>query len=264
VGDLALFMTSNNLNEEELRAKGATLSFPESVKGLLRGDLGQIPGGWPKWLQDAALKGEEPYTDLPNKHLAPLDFDAELTAFQNKFPHRCSFLDFLSYKMYPKVYEDFYATTQKYGDVWMVPTREFLYGMNDGDEITIEITKGKSVIIKKIATSSSADQDGARTVDFELNGQMRRVRIRDNQAKISKAKNRKRASDQDISAPLQGKISGIVVKVGDLVALNAPLFSIEAMKMESTVTAPMAGVVQKIELPSGTLVEQDDVVVVLG
>lgn len=264
VGDLALFMTSNGLDEASLKEKAATLSFPDSVKGLLRGDLGQIPGGWPKWLQEAALKGEQPYTDLPNEHLSPIDFDTEMVAFRNKFPARCSFEDFLSYKMYPKVFEDFYAMVQKYGEVWRVPTREFLYGMNDGDEITIEITKGKTAIIKRLSMSSSVDSEGARTLDFELNGQVRKVRIRDRSAAVTKAKNRKVESAEDIGAPLQGKVSAILVKEGQKVSVNTPLFSIEAMKMENTVTATKDGTVQKVVLPNGTLVEQDDVVVVVG
>lgn len=261
VGDLALFMTSNGLDADSLKEKAFTLSFPDSVKGLLKGDLGQIPGGWPQWLQEAALKGDTPYTDLPNEHLAPLDFDSELTAFQEKFPARSSFLDFLSYQMYPKVFEEFYAHVQKYGEIWRVPTREFLYGMNDGDEITIEITKGKSVVIRKIATSTTTDSEGARTVDFELNGQMRRLRVRDKGIKIDKARNRKVTSSADIGAPLQGKIGQILVKPGDKVQVNQALFTIEAMKMESTVTAVTAGEIKEVLLAAGSLIEQDDVIV---
>ncbi|WMN11453.1 pyruvate carboxylase [Marivirga salinae] len=262
VGDMALYMTSNNLTPDDIFEKGHTLSFPDSVVDLFRGELGQPVGGFPEKLSKIILKGEKPFTDKPNKHLEPIDFKKEMEAFKKKFDGHEDEADLLAYLLYPKVYEDFYKHQQKFGEVGYIPTLAFFYGMKNGEEILVEISEGKTIIIKLLYISEP-NEEGLRTVSFELNGQTRRIQIKDNSAKVDKVTNKKISSENEIGAPLQGKLASIKVKPGDEVTENTALFVIEAMKMESSITAPRAGVVKEVHLKSGDMVQQDDLVVSL-
>lgn len=264
VGDMAIFMASNNLTVEDIMQEGKNLSFPESVISLFRGDLGQPYGGFPKDVQKIILKGETPFTDRPNEHLDPIDFDKEFDEFRQRFGEERSILDFLSYKLYPKVYEDYFNHLKVYGDMSSLPTPAFFYGLNNGEEILVNIAEGKVIMIKMLFISEP-DDEGFRQVTFELNGQSRRVRVKDNQhqAKVIQHTKAEIDSDSEIGAPLQGKLSGIMAKVGQEVEEGTPLFVIEAMKMESTISAPRPGKVKKIYLEAGEMVEQDDLVVEL-
>jgi pyruvate carboxylase len=260
VGDMALFMTSNNLTEQDVMEKGESLSFPESVINFFKGDLGQPYQGFPEKLQKVILKNTKPYTDRPNAHLAPIDFDKEFAEFQQKFNKHCNFLDFLSYKFYPKVFEDYFNHHNQYGDVSYIPTKAFFYGLKANEEITIEFESGK-MIIAEYLYATKADEDGFKTVFFNLNGQTRGVKIKDNSAISTKVKHQKAEGEKEIGAPLQGKLVQLKVKAGDVVKKEQSLFVLEAMKMESTVTAPSDGVVKKVHLTEGTMVGQSDLVI---
>ncbi len=260
VGDMAIFMTSNGLTEQDVLERGQNLSFPESVVSLMKGDLGQSPGGFPKKLQQLILKGQEPYSDRPNAHLAPIDFEKDFTAFQARFGEEASFLDFLSYQLYPKVFEDFCQYRKEYGNVMHLPTPVFFYGLRNGEDTLVEIDEGKSIIIKLLYISAP-DEDGKRLVSFELNGQTRRIRMRDESLKATKVQHRKASAHGEVGAPLQGRIAQVMVKEGDTVKENQPLFVIEAMKMETTIAASLSGTIRKIHLHGGAMVEQDDLVV---
>lgn len=260
VGDMALFMVTNNLTTKEIFERGDALSFPESVKSMFKGDLGQPHGGWPAVLQKIILKDEKAYTDLPNAHLAPIDFDKEFEEFLTQFDQSLTFLDFLSYKFYPKVFEDYYKHIRQYGDVSMLPTPAFFYGMKTNEEVLIEIGKGKTLIVRLLYIGE-ADDSGMRTVYFRLNGQTRAIEVKDTKTKVTKHSNAKMSDPaKQIGAPMQGMLSKIFVKEGDAVKKNQPLFTIEAMKMETTITAPRDFTVVKIILQERTLVEQDDLV----
>ena len=262
VGDMALFMTANNLSSEDLFKKGATLSFPESVKEMMRGDLGLNPGGFPHDLQNIILNGEKPHDKNPNDYLSPIDFEKEFTTFKEKFGDYVTDLDFLSYQLYPKVYEDFNSHFEKYGAVRNIPTPAFFYGLKHNEEILVEIDKGKSILIKFLNMTEPSDA-GERTVFFLLNGQTRSITVRDTKVKTTIVAHKKVTNKFDIGAPLQGSISRIFVNEGDEVDINTPLFVIEAMKMESTIASPYKARVRKIHLPERTLVEQDDLIVEL-
>jgi len=263
VGDMALFMTSNNLTAEDVLTKGPALSFPESVKDFMRGGLGQPPGGFPTELQETVLKGEQPITGRPNEHLQPIDLEADAAAFREKFPNSDGFLDYLSYKMYPKVYEDYYRAIEQHGDVSIIPTPAFFYGLKPNEEILVPIDEGKNILVRLLFVSEANDQ-GMRTVTFELNGQSRQVQVRDKSMKVDRPQNQKVGKAGDVGAPLQGRLTKILVKAGDVVKKNQPLFVIEAMKMESIVAAPKEGTIQQVLLREGTVVEQDDWVVELA
>lgn len=264
VGDLAMFMTANNLSAQDILNPSLNLSYPESVKEMLRGDLGKPFGGFPEDLLQAVLGDFRPSYDLPNQHLNPIDFETEFEAFKQKFDENRTFTDFLSYQMYPKVYEEFYEFQKEFGDVSVIPTPAFLYGLKPNEEVMITIDKGKSIIIRPLFFPADPDENGMRVVSYQLNGQTRRLSIRDKKYKVEKSANRKAINkDIEIGTPLQGRLASILVNVGDLVQLNTPLFVVEAMKMESTITASKTGKIKQIVLQKGSMVEQDDLVLIL-
>lgn len=261
VGDMAMFMTSNNLSREDILEKGHTLAFPDSVKALMRGDLGQTVGGFPQAMQEIVLKGEKPYTERPNAHLKPIDFDREFAAFQEQFGP-LDMRNFLSYKLYPKVFQDYRDFFEQYALVRALPSPAFFFGLDHNEEILVNLDKGKRLLIKYI-NKSEPDALGIRLVFFQLNGQTRSIPVKDTNAKAEVVANKKVDSEWHVGAPLQGNLSKILVEEGAEITVNTPLFTIEAMKMESTITAPRAGKVKKIHLTEKMLVEQDDLVVEL-
>lgn len=265
VGDMAQFMVANNLTREDVMEKGETISFPESVQQFFMGEIGQPEGGFPADLQHIVLKDKKPFNDRPNKHLAPIDFDKELEAFREQFSKDLTILDFLTYKFYPKVFEDGFNFWKEFGDVSVVPTPIFLFGMKPGQDITIEISKGKTLLVRLLSIGP-VDDNGKRTVFFKLNGQTRNVEVMDKSVKVQKVENKKidKADSNQIGAPLQGMLSKLLVNKGDKVKKNQPLFVIEAMKMETVVTAPNDGAVDYIQLASGTLVNTHDLVLALN
>lgn len=262
VGDMALFMTSNNLTPDDILTKGHHLSFPESVKSFFKGELGQPYGGFPTALQKIILKDEKPIQGRPNAHLQPVNFEEEFSEFQEKFGTHYSFLDFLSFKMYPKVFEAFYHHNEQFGDVSKISSPVFFYGLKPNQEVLVKISSGKTIVVKLLYVSD-ADEKGMRTVFFELNGQTRRVQVKDNDIQVEKPAHRKAERDKEIGAPLQGKLGSILVKVGDKVKENSPLFVIEAMKMETTITSNYEGTIKAVHIPEGEMVEQDDMVLEL-
>ena len=269
VGDMALYMVSNGLSKEDVLTKGDTVSFPESVQSFFRGDLGQTVGGFPKKLQKIILKDKKPYTNRPNAHLEPVDleveFEAFLKKFQPKFDRELVYTDFLSYKLYPKVYEDAWKKHLEYGDISKIPTKNFFYGMKLNEETIVEIAPGKSIIVKLLSIGP-ANEVGIRTVFFKINGQTRNVDVEDKSLEVKKVENVKTedGNPKQIGAPLQGLLSKVLVKKDQKVKRNDPLFIIEAMKMETTITAPDNVEIKTITLKEGTMVNADDLVITLG
>ncbi|MBN9484862.1 MAG: pyruvate carboxylase [Bacteroidetes bacterium 43-93] len=265
VGDMAQFMVANDLTPDDVMEKGASISFPESVQQFFMGEIGQPEGGFPKDLQKIVLKDRVPFNDRPNIHIPPVDFDNELEAFKEKYGKDLQLTDFLTYKFYPKVFEEGLAFWRKYGDVSVVPTPIFYYGMKMGQDTTIEIAKGKTLLIRLLSIGP-VDDNGKRTVFFKLNGQTRNIEVQDKSQKVEKKENKKidAANKSQIGAPLQGLLSKLLVNKGEAVKKNQPLFVIEAMKMETVVTAPGEGKVGHIELAAGTLVNTHDFIIELN
>ncbi|ARS35411.1 pyruvate carboxylase [Pontibacter actiniarum] len=265
VGDMALYLVSNDLTTVDVLERGNQISFPESVQSFFRGELGQPEGGFPKKLQDIILKEDKPFTDRPNEHLAPVDFDKEFEAFQQKYGKDKKFTDFLSYELYPKVYDDYNKHLELYGDVSKIPTRLFFYGLQPGEEAIIDIARGKSIVVK-YQSVGHVNEDGMRTVFFKLNGQSRNIDVRDRSVKVERVEHQKvdKTNPKQIGAPLQGMLSKVLVEKEQKVKKNTPLFVIEAMKMETTITASEDAEVVSIHLPEGELVNTDDLVLVLS
>jgi len=269
VGDMALFMLTAGLSAEDVLSKGERLSFPESVRSMFRGDLGQPDGGFPPELQKIILKDEVAYTDLPNAHLAPLDLEAEFADFQKRFQpgfvRALEWEDYLSWKLYPKVFEGALERFRLYGDVSKVPTPVFFYGLKEHEETMVEVAQGKRILVQLLSIGP-ADEFGVRTVFFRVNGQTRNVPIVDRSLGIETVSHRKAdaSNPRELGAPLQGMLSKIIVAPGAEVRKNEPLFIIEAMKMETTVAAPEAGRVTEIALTEGSRVQADDLILILG
>ncbi|NJY63431.1 pyruvate carboxylase [Salinimicrobium sp. CDJ15-81-2] len=268
VGDMAQYLVSNNLSIEDVLEKGEDISFPQSVKSFFRGDLGQPPGGFPEKIQKIVLKDEKPYTERPNAHMEPIDFDKEYAEFQSSFSEGMGrdleITDFLSYKLYPKVFTDAYNHHLEFGSVINVPTKNFFYGMEPGEEIIVELDRGKTLLIEFLSRGET-DEDGMSRIFFKVNGQTRAVEVKDKSVKVEKVVHQKvdKNDKKQIGAPLQGALSNIQVEVGQKVEKNQPLFVIEAMKMETTITANGSGEIDKIVLKEGEMVYADDLVIVL-
>ncbi|MGI9545771.1 MAG: pyruvate carboxylase [Flavobacteriaceae bacterium] len=269
VGDMAQYLVSNGYSIQDVLERGDTISFPASVISFFRGDLGQPVGGFPPKVQKIVLKDQKPYTDRPNAHLEPIDFDKEFIAFKRKFKkgmgRELLITDYLSYKLYPKVFTKAYEKHVKFGNIMNIPTKNFFYGMEIGEEIMVELDRGKNVLIS-LMLKGEPDEAGNVSIFFKVNGQLRNVLIRDSSVKVDKEENVKidPSDEKQIGAPLQGLLSSVLVKRGQEIKKNQPLFVIEAMKMETTVTATEEGVVNKIQLQSGSLVNTDDLVLVLN
>ncbi|WP_342328840.1 pyruvate carboxylase [Pedobacter sp. FW305-3-2-15-E-R2A2] len=261
VGDMAQFMVANDISPEDVFARGEQLAFPESVVSFFMGEIGQPAGGFPVALQQILLKGKTPFTDRPNKHLEPLHLEAEFEAFKQEFGDDLTYTMYLAYKFYPKVTAEAIRVFRLYGDVSVIPTQYFFYGMKPGEETTIEIAKGKTLLIRLLSIGPPDDK-GMRTVFFKLNGQTRNIEIQDKAVKVTTAENRKvdKLNPAHIGSPLQGLLSKVFVKAGDVVKKNQPMFMIEAMKMESNIAAIADCVVKSIVLKEGTIVNTDDLV----
>ncbi|WP_299669346.1 pyruvate carboxylase [uncultured Polaribacter sp.] len=267
VGDMAQYLVSNNLTVQDVLERGDTISFPQSVVSFFKGDLGQPVGGFPKDLQKLILKDEKSYTDRPNAHLAPVDFDKEYKEFkqifENDLGRAIDFTDFLSYKLYPKVFTDAFNKHIKYDNLMNLPTKNFFYGMERGEEIIVDLDKGKTLLIT-LDSIGEAKENGMVTVYFKVNGQSRSVQIKDASIKVDKVEHLKadKSNAKEIGAPLQGMLSAVLVKNGEKVAKNQPLFIIEAMKMETTITATENTTINKIVLKAGIMVNSEDLVII--
>ncbi|MCT4699059.1 pyruvate carboxylase [Tenacibaculum haliotis] len=269
VGDMAQYLVSNNLTVQDVLERGDTISFPQSVVSFFKGDLGQPVDGFPKDLQKLILKDQKPYTDRPNAHIEPLNIDKEYAEFRKIFENDLSrpidITDFLSYKLYPKVFTDAFNKHLKYDSLLNLPTKNFFYGMERGEEIIVELDKGKTLLIS-LDSVGRPNNDGMVTVYFKVNGQGRSVQIKDESIKIDKIINAKadKNNSKEIGAPLQGMLSTILVKEGEKVIKNQPLFIIEAMKMETTITATEDSTIKQIVLKGGVMVNSEDLVVKLS
>jgi pyruvate carboxylase len=266
VGDMAIFMVTNDLSPSAIMERGHEISFPESVINFFKGDLGQPLGGFPKKLQKIILRNVKPYTDRPNEHLEPINFETEYADFTKKFQkgftRSIEFEDFLSYSLYPRVFEQAHEKYKRYGHTAILPTKNFFYGMKLQEEAIIELEPGKTIIVKLLSVGVPNDE-GMRTVFFKVNGENRFVEIKDQSINIQKEENVKANPDDsaEFGAPLQGLLYKVLVKKGQEIKVNDPLFIIEAMKMESTVTSHISGKIKSITLKPGEMVLKDDLIV---
>ncbi|MED0651434.1 pyruvate carboxylase [Aeribacillus pallidus] len=262
VGDMALFMVQNNLTEEDVYERGESLDFPDSVIEFFAGYLGQPYGGFPKELQRVILKGREPITVRPGELLEPVNFQALKEELEQLLHREPTPYETIAYALYPKVFTEYLKTYEQYGNISVLDTPTFFYGMRLGEEIEVEIEKGKTLIVKLVSIGQP-QPDGTRIVYFELNGQPREVVIKDESIK-STVQQRVKADPQNpehIGASMPGTVIKVLVEKGEKVNKGDHLMITESMKMETTVQAPFAGVIKDIYVKSGEAIQTGDLLI---
>lgn len=264
VGDMALMMVSQDLTVADVENPDKDIAFPDSVVSMLRGDLGQSPGGWPKALQKKALKGEKAITARPGSLLKPADLKANRDEIEEKLGRTLSEFEFASWLMYPKVFSDFTTAQESYGPVSVLPTPVYFYGMQPEDEVFVDIEKGKTLVVRCLAIGD-VDDKGMVTVFFELNGQPRRVKVPDRAHGASASKARRKAelgNEAHVGAPMPGVVSTLAVAAGQSVKAGDVLLSIEAMKMETALHAERDGIIAEVLVKAGDQIDAKDLLVV--
>lgn len=262
VGDMALYMVQNDLDEQSIIEQGYKLDFPESVVSYFKGEIGQPVNGFNKQLQDIILKGQQPLTERPGEYLKPVDFDEIREQLQDKNYGEVTEQDIISYVLYPKVFDQFIQTRQQYGNLSLLDTPTFFFGMRNGETVEIEIENGKRLIIK-LETISEADEKGNRTIYYVMNGQTRRITIKDENIKTNANVKPKadKTNPNHIGAQMPGSVTEVKVSVGDEVKVNQPLLITEAMKMETTIQAPFNGVIKKVTVGNGDAIATGDLLI---
>jgi pyruvate carboxylase len=267
VGDMTLFLMAKEMKPTDVvkLTEHHDVAFPNSVVEMMSGVLGVPPGGWPKKLQKIILRGVAPLKGRPSANLPAANFSLEQEALEKKTGHLISKEDLLSYLLYPEVFTKFDKFRQTYSDVSVLPTLAFSFGLKSGEEITVEIEAGKTLIVKYL-TASEPHPDGTRTLYFELNGQPREVNVRDKALRVVERAHPKAdaAAAGQVGAPTAGVISGIAVQANQSVERGAKLMTLEAMKMQSNIYAPIAGRVVKLLVAPGQSVEAKDLLVTIA
>jgi pyruvate carboxylase len=266
VGDMAIFLVSHGMRVGEFESLGTdhNLTIPNSVVEMFSGSLGEPEGGWPKKLQAIILRGAKPQRGRPGARLKSADLAETAAAISSKLGAKPSPEDVLSYLMYPEVFLKYARAHQMYGVVDVLPTLEFFYGMQTGEEIAVDLEPGKTLVIKFL-TLSEPHPDGRRTVFFELNGQPREVDIRDKVLRTTVAERPKADPGKPghVGAPIPGMVGAVAVELNQQVAKGDRLLVMEAMKMQSTVYAPVDGKISQVLAQVGQNVEAKDLLLVI-
>ena len=263
VGDMALMMVSQGLTRDQVEDPKTDVAFPDSVIDMMRGNLGQPPGGFPDGILKKVLGKEKPNLERPGKHLTPVDMEAKRAELQSLFEdEEFDDEDFNGYLMYPKVFTDYMTRHEQYGPVRALPTKNFFYGMDMGEQISISIDPGVTLEVRCQAMSEP-DEKGEVKVFFELNGQPRNVRVADRSAAASVASNVKAemGNPKHVGAPMPGVVATVAVTAGQKVSKGDVLLTIEAMKMETSITADQDGVIKALHVSPGSQIDAKDLMV---
>lgn len=265
VGDLAIFMVQNDLTPENIVEKGKALAFPDSVVSYFKGLMGQPAWGFPEDIREVVLKGEEYITGRPGDLLDPINFEEvkeHLKEFKDE--DQITERDLVSWVMFPKVVEDFYKIRKEYGYITRLGSHVFFHGLAVGETNKVNIEDGKTLVIKYLG-NGDLDQDGYRTVHYELNGAQREVKVLDKTAS-STVVQVEMADPNDkshVGASIPGAVSKVNVKPGDKVKENDVLAVVEAMKMETSVTARMDGEVEEVLVKANDTVKAGQLLIKL-
>ncbi|KYC29434.1 Pyruvate carboxylase [Sterolibacterium denitrificans] len=267
VGDLALFMVANELTPEDVTNPDKEISFPDSVVSMMRGELGYPADGFPKAIQQRILKGQTPVEGRVGAHLPPVDLENERKKAEKAVGHHIDDAALASWLMYPKVFTEYAAHQRQYGDVSVLPTPVFFYGLGqgvEGDEMSVEIDQGKTLVVRLLG-ETPAPENGEVKLFFELNGQPRPMRITraGQQAKKSRPK-AEEGNAAHVAAPMPGMVATVAVKAGQKVAKGSPLLSVEAMKMETAITAERDAAVVRVHVAPGDRVDAKDLLLELS
>ncbi|KAH7913063.1 carbamoyl-phosphate synthase L chain, ATP binding domain-containing protein [Hygrophoropsis aurantiaca] len=262
VGDFAQWMTSNSFSKEDVLARADQLDFPSSVVEFFQGYLGQPVGGFPEPLRSKVIRNKPRIDGRPGATMEPLDFKKIKAELRSKFGKHITDADVTSYVMYPKVFEEYQAFIEKYGDLSVLPTRYFLGRPATGEEMHISIEKGKTLIIRLMAIGPVVEGRAQRDVWFEVNGEVRAVSVEDKNSAVETVSREKATSDPgSVGAPMSGVVVEVRVKEGQEIKKGDPLCVLSAMKMESAVTAPVSGHIKRVVVNEGDSINQGDLTV---
>jgi pyruvate carboxylase len=264
VGDLTLMMVSQGLSCEDVLKPDTEVSFPDSVISLMGGDVGQTPGGFPKDIVKKVMKAEKPITKRPGALLEPADLEAERKALQDQYDMEIDDEDLMGYMMYPKVYTDYQSRHDIYGPVRTLPTNTFFYGMEPGQEISVEIDPGKTLEIRMQARAAT-NEDGEAKVFFELNGQPRVIRVPDRKiaSDVVRMPKVEVGNPNHVGAPMPGVVATVAAVAGAKVKEGDLLLTIEAMKMETGLHAERDAVIKAVHVRAGGQIDAKDLLVEL-
>jgi len=264
VGDFAIFLVTRGIKTEDVLNLEPGAPLPASVVDMLSGGLGQPKGGWPKKLQKIALGDAKPRRGRPGKYAKKVDLKAEMAALAKTLGREATEDDLFRQLMYPEVFRQYVDFCGKYGDVSVLPTPAFFYGLKPNEEIEVEIERGKVLYIKLINVGEP-NEDGYRHITFELNGRARDISILDKSVRTT-SKPREVAepgNEKQVGAPIPGMVCAISTSVGKKVKKGDKLLTIEAMKMQTTVYAPADGAIDRIAVNIGDSVDSKDLLVAL-
>ncbi|CAO0798643.1 unnamed protein product [Mucor circinelloides] len=261
VGDLAQFMVSNSLSGKDVEERASSLSFPTSVVEFFQGYLGQPHGGFPEPLRSNIIRDQTRIDGRPGATLPPLDMAKLKQELVEKYGSNIRDYDVISAALYPKVFAEYREMVNQYGDLSVLPTRYFLSKPEINEEFHVEIEEGKTLIIKLLAVGP-LNNNGKRDVYFELNGEARVVGIVDKNSALEVVTRERAnlANPGDIAAPMSGVVVEIRAKEGAHVKAGDPLAVLSAMKMETVVTSPVAGKVERVAVQEGDSLNSGDLV----
>ena len=253
VGDLALHLVAVGADPKEFEENPSKFDIPDSVVGFLNGELGDPPGGWPEPFREKALAGRSWKQPV-----------GELTEEQSEGLSGTSRRHTLNQLLFPgptKAYDESIAT---YGDVSVLRTTDYLYGLRSGEEHVVDIEEGKRLILG-LQAISEADDRGYRSVMATINGQLRPINVRDEsvESKVAAQEKADPKDDNQVPAPFDGVVT-LQVEEGDSVDKGQVVATIEAMKMEASITAPKSGTVDRLAFTGTQQVEGGDLVIVLS
>jgi pyruvate carboxylase len=262
VGDMALFLVTNDLTCADVLDTGREIAFPQSVIDLVSGRMGQTVGGFPRKVRDRILRGEKPLRGRPGSSLSAADFAQAKVKLSKSLGREPAQREIVSHFLYPKVFDEFSAHQHKYSDTSILPTPAYFFGLEPGEEIAVDIEPGKTLIVKFL-TAGDPHEDGTRTVFFELNGQPREVTVADHSLDETSSRRHKAdpANPNQVGASMPGMVVTIAVRPGDQVVKGQKLLMIEAMKMQTTLAAERDGRVSDVHVQPGTQVEAGDLLV---
>ncbi len=255
VGDLALHLVAVGANPADFEQNPEKYDIPDSVIGFMAGELGDLPGGWPEPFRSKVLKGKK-----VNLELTPLtDEDSAALASEDAAERRAR----LNQLLFPAPTKEFERVRSNYGSLDSVTTLDYLYGLEPDGEHVVELRKGLQLFVG-LEAISEADSKGFRTVMAKLNGQLRPVTVRDHSIQVAEASAEK--ADPTIPGHAAAPFTGVVtpkVEVGAEVNAGDPIASIEAMKMEASIAAPISGKIVRLGVVGPTPVEGGDLIAVI-
>lgn len=266
VGDMAIFMVQNDLTPDNIYDKAKDMAFPDSVMDYFRGMIGQPIGGFPEKLQKLVLKEEEPITCRPGELLEPEDFGKIEAYLKEKYNFPPTKQDIVSYALYPKVLDDYFKYVAENGDLSRMGSDIYFHGLEEGETCEVEIAEGK-VLMVKLVEIGKVNNEGYRSLAFEVNGNRREIEILDKASNVLTTGSTTTMADPsnnlEVGASIPGAVTKVLIQEGDTVKEGQSLLIVEAMKMETNVTASVSGTVDKIMVKQGQQVKSGELLLVL-